>query len=557
MRTKKTRLAACATLILGVVVTGACKGKASTAGSGATGSTTGAAAGVGGGIQPPPASCAPSMTPGPAMVAMPQLVGNLSDDWHEAWLAAPAVADLDGDGKKEIITARAGRLVAWHADGTKVWSADLDGRTWSSPIVGDFRPEYPGLEVAQASADKIYLYTAQGTLVPGFPYQFQGELRSLAAGDIDGDGKLEFVAVTTQELTANGQNDIITAIRADGSVVKGFPPNTSGASGCDANCYVYNGYDQNVAIGDVDGDGIADIFATQDNAYNSLHKGTGFAFDCASIFKGKTKFPGIRGLHDYAEAEQGYSDHEDTSLQAHHTNTAPAIADIDGDGIGDLVYVASVQNASQTNRKMGVALWVEKNDGTRPGPWVEPLVFPNYLSGLEDYGNNIVAITNQVTVADIDPTRTGPEMIFAGFDGSIHAVDSQRNEMWSVAYTTDAQVATGGVVVADLNGDGKPEIVFNTYSTEMDVSNLFILDAGGNLLYKIPLPGRGAMPVPTIDDVDGDGNLEILVSLKDSDTGKPSVLIYKVTGSSSNCMLWPTGRRDYLRDGYVPPTPKK
>jgi hypothetical protein len=143
-------------------------------------------------------------------------------------------------------------------------------------------------------------------------------------------------------------------------------------------------------------------------------------------------------------------------------------------------------------------------------------------------------------------------MIFAGFDGAIHAVDAQQNVLFSVAYTQSAQVMTGGVVVADLSGDGTPEIVFNTYSTQDGFGELFILDAGGNLQHRLALPGRGAMPVPTIADANGDGTLEIIVSLKDADNGEPQVLVYTVPGSSDNCLLWHTGRGSYLRDGYVP-----
>ena len=50
---------------------------------------------------------------------------------------------------------------------------------------------FAGLEVAQASDDKIYMWDAMGNAVAGFPYAFRGELRSLAAGDIDADGALE------------------------------------------------------------------------------------------------------------------------------------------------------------------------------------------------------------------------------------------------------------------------------------------------------------------------------------------------------------------------------
>lgn len=144
-------------------------------------------------------------------------------------------------------------------------------------------------------------------------------------------------------------------------------------------------------------------------------------------------------------------------------------------------------------------------------------------------------------------------MVFAGFDGSIHAVDSQRNIMWSVEYTQSDVVATGGVVLADLSGDGSPEIIFTTYSTEVSFGELFILDAGGNALHRMPLPGRGAMPVPTVADADADGTLDIVVSLKDSENGAPQVQVYRVDSGRDNCLLWPTGRGNTLRNGYVPP----
>lgn len=524
-------------------------GGAGGAGTGASGTGASGTGGGGGAIEPPAPSCEAQPGGGSATVGTPELIASLGDLWHEGWSASPAVLDIDGDGTIEILAARHGVVLAWHIDGTIVFRQEVEGRCWSSPVVADLRTDLPGLEIAQASADKIYAWQLNGTMLPGFPHTFTGELRSLAAGDVDGDGGIELVSVTTQQ---NAQDDTVIAVEADGSIVAGFPPNTSGASGCDAACYIYNGYDQNIAIGDVDGDGRSDIFATHDNAYNSLFDGTGRAFDCDPAFSGKTKFMGVRGLHDFAEALQGYANDEPTALQAHHTNTAPGIADIDGDGVGELVFVASVQNASQTDREQGVALWAMENDGTRPTGWEVPLHFDGYLSGLWDYGANMVAITNQVTLAELDPSRAGPEMVFAGFDGFIHAVDSQQNVMFSMQYTSSDVQGTGGVVVADLSGDGAPEIVFTSYSTQDDVSDLYIIDAGGNVQHRIALPDRGAMPVPTIADADGDGTLDIVVSLKDATQGEPQVIVYRIPGSADNCLLWPTGRGNYLRNGYLP-----
>ncbi len=501
---------------------------------------------------PPPteASCDPGSAPS-ATVGAPELLATLSDRWHESWLASPGVADLDGDGTNEIVVARADRLLVWHLDGTVVWSVDVAGRIWASPVIADLT-DAPGLEVAVSARGLIHVYDAEGTEQPGFPFTWQDELRSLAASDLDGDGRLELAAVTSSPLGASPR-DIVIAVHADGSVVEGFPPHMTGASGCDDACYTTGGYDQNIAIGDVTGDGRPELFLTQDNAYLSLHEATGRALRAASIFEGRATFLGVRFLHDYALAQQGYADDEDTANQAHFTNSAPAIADIDGDGTNELIVLGSVQNAAQTDRFRGVGLWVLRPDGTRHPDWLEPFYAPDYLAGLWDFeGTNVVGATNQVSVADVLADRAGLELVFAGFDGAIHLVDARRAEVWSTPYTTSDRILTGGVVIGDLSSDGIPEIVFATYSPDEGVSELIVLNANGGELHRVDLPGRGAMAVPTLADVDGDGDIEIVVSLKDGEDRMRSVLVFTVPGSEDNCLLWPTGRRDDLRDGLVP-----
>jgi hypothetical protein len=487
----------------------------------------------------PAATCAAEG--GSATVSAPELMLTLKDRWEEGWLASPAVVDLDGDGKKEIVAPRGAALEVWGADGALKWRYEAAGRIWASPVIGNFVGDGK-LEIAIAAREKVHLVDAAGAIVSGFPVAFQDELRSLAGGDLDGNGSLDIVA----SLAKGSPSDVLMAWNGNGMPLPGFPPNGSGSSGCAATkCYLAGCYDQNLALGDIDGDGKLDAIAPHDNAYASFHHGTGVAFDANAMFKNTKKMPGVRYLHALNEAQQGYAENEDTALQAHFTNTAPAIADLDGDGKNEVIMLASVQNAAQTDRKKGVAVWVVRNDGTRLPGFDPPVHIPGYLAGLEDLGDNIVGATNQVAIAK------GLGIVFAGFDGKIHAVSAQGKELWTFPYTTDPHVLTGGVVIADLSRDGVPEIVFTTYSTDKDKSALFILDAKGTKLHEVKLSGRGAMPLPTIDDVNGDGTLEIVVSLKDAVDKVESVRVYTVKGSGTKCMSWPTGRGNYLRDGTL------
>lgn len=535
-----------AALLLALALGPACKEDGSTDSPGAN--QDGGVGDDGGAPLPPAPACTSAAGGGTATVTVPELLVTLKDRFEEAWLGSAAVADLDRDGRMEIVVPRGGVVVTWRPDGSVAWRyATGQSRIWASPVVADFTGDSK-LEVAVAARDRIFLLDAAGNVLPGFPVVWQNELRALAAGDVDGDGKLDLVVTVGR----SGPTDVVYAVNASGMLLPGFPPNLAGTSGCatDGRCYLAGCYDQNLAVGDLDGDNKLDLVAPHDNAYASIHKGGGAAFDASSIFPAK-KSPGVRYLHNLAEARQGYAENENTALQAHFTNTAPAITDLDGDGRYDVVMLGSVQNAAQSMRELGVGLWAVHADVSRLQGWESPLHVPQYLSGLWDLGNNIVAATNQVSVANLDPTKAGPELIFPGFDGKIHAVSAQKQPLWSFTYTTDPNVLTGGVAVGDLSGDGLPEVVFTSYSTDMGKSALYILDAGGNQQHRIPLPRRGAMPVPTLADVNGDGTVEIIVSLKDAVDRMESVLVYSVRGSSTNCLPWPTARKDLLRSAWA------
>jgi hypothetical protein len=82
-----------------------------------------------------------------------------------------------------------------------------------------------------------------------------------------------------------------------------------------------------------------------------------------------------------------------------------------------------------------------------------------------------------------------------------------------------------------------------------------VLDNTGQELYDITLENQGAgggngigVPTaPSVADLDGDGNLEIVLLTFDH-----GVDVYTVPGSGSKCLLWSTGQGNLLRNGQGP-----
>jgi uncharacterized repeat protein (TIGR01451 family) len=82
---------------------------------------------------------------------------------------------------------------------------------------------------------------------------------------------------------------------------------------------------------------------------------------------------------------------------------------------------------------------------------------------------------------------------------------------------------------------------------------LLILSSAGDLLQAIDLPldasdgRRGALGAPTLANLDGDANLEVVVG-----TINRGLVAYEIANSASARILWGTGRGGYGRTGAGP-----
>ena len=125
--------------------------------------------------------------------------------------ASPALADLDDDGRSEVIIPCAdGKLYCWRYDGSELLDGDGDPLTtgvfadlvnyyiYASPAVADIDGD-GSLEIIQpAASDSVFCFEIDGSRTPGWPIYTENRCYSSpSVGDVDGDGDLE-VAITSK-----------------------------------------------------------------------------------------------------------------------------------------------------------------------------------------------------------------------------------------------------------------------------------------------------------------------------------------------------------------------
>jgi hypothetical protein len=260
---------------------------------------------------------------------------------------SPAVADLDGDGMMEIVVGCEdtngspwGWVHVWSADGSLYpgWPQPV-GTVVVSPAIGDLDGDsVPDIVV---SSGMIFAFRRDGTLLPGqWPVDTGSSVRSSPAlGDVDGDGLPE-VAIGTDHAC------VVHVLNADGSEVPGWPYSTEEKQ----LCYIPG----SPALGDLDGDGLPEVVFGSDTHGIYAVDGDGTDLEGWPVWAGYwvASSPALADFQNdhHLETVIGSADghlyvlrDDGSALPGWPQSTVsevlsnPALGDIDGDGDLDIV----------------------------------------------------------------------------------------------------------------------------------------------------------------------------------------------------------------------------
>jgi subtilase family protein/VCBS repeat protein len=401
--------------------------------------------------------------------------------------SSPALVDLDGDGTDEIVLATAdGMVFALRGDGSL-----LPGWPVTTKLLAALDPDNPRNHLGAPA------YGAGGV---GTDFHVS-IVSPVAVGDVDGDGAPTVIAADLE-----GK---VYAWTVSGQPRSGFPvstdPQFSKPEDRNPNNIVHPGIFAAPALGDIDGDGVRDIVVAAMDQHVYVWKGNG------------TLVPGWPVLaRDLSEAEP----------QGARIISSPALGDLDGDHSLDVV-VGTNEVYQQSGR-----VYAFRSDGTRlPGwPVTVPALSPEVLPLV---GEGVPAAA---ALADVDgdgrlevaiAAVTGPGFLFRADGSRFVTLASLAAQFGEASSATDGPTlfALASGAFGDLDGDGRLEYTAGTsgarYGLSLAVPGLRVpfehhLSAwhAGNGAFVSAFPrvveDAQFFVNPAIADLNGDGRPEVI-----------------------------------------------
>ncbi len=495
---------------------------------------------------------------------------------NQVW-SSPAIGDVDGDGKLEVVIGSDDRKVYAinGKDGSISWSYQTGGLVRSSPSLGDLDGDGT-LEVvigcydykvyaikSTPSGEKIVWQGLAGTdfyRMKSFPlvselwnYPTGDDITSSSAlGDIDEDGKLEVII--------GSHDDKVYALNSeDGTELWNY------ATGSSISC--------SPALGDIDGDGKLEVVVGSDDNYlyalNGENGNLIWQFDTQSDVDSSPALGDVDGDgklevifgNTYDGRIFALNGENGGVLWSHKTNyiiiSSPALGDVDGDGKLEVVIGSGDHYLYALNGESGSLRWkyntgddiysspaIGDVDGDGKfevvvGSYNGKIYAINGKDGTEIWNYTTASrIMSSPAIADIDGDRRF-EVVVGSYDNKIYAINGEDGtETWN--FQTGDQVYSSPAI-GDIDGDGKFEVIVGSYD-----DNIYAINGeDGTKAWNYQLGGN-IISSPALGDVDGDGKLEIIVG---SDDNKIYALNPTTSGEE---VLWQgLAGKDFLRPKFT------